>query len=211
MLTGAHYTTPGDGARSKDPEKLEKDISLLRAAVERDLADARMWFHLGLCERRIGRLEGAIQAFEARLACEAGLDYEVWYSDYMLGHCFHETGKQSHAEAAMYEAYANYPQAIEPIYWMGKWYLEAGDPFKALPLLDLAASKPLPHDLFVREDQLYHWEARTQLAKCLVALGRPEDANIILYQLYASGKLPEDVLTQETLDHLAKYSAHKVA
>ena len=210
-LSGAHYSTPSDGARSLDPNKLDADVALLRSAVARDPRDGRMWFHLGLCERRAGRLDLAIQAFEARIGIEEGVDYEVWYADYMLGHCFHDQGKKDHAEHAMLEAYANFPQAIEPVFWLGKWALEGGDPFRALPLLDLAASKPLPRALFIREDQLYAWEARITLAKCLVALGRAEDANMVLLQLYRSGALPEGVLTQETLDNLALGAASKVA
>ena len=67
------------------------------------------------------------------------------------------------------ESYANYPQTAEPLHWLGRFYLDRGEPERALPFFELAASKPVPESLFVREDQVYDWEAKSYLAKCLVA------------------------------------------
>ena len=58
---------------------------------------------------------------------------------------------------------------------------------------------------------MYDWEAKSYLAKCLVALNRPGDANLILGELVASGHLPDGVLTEETVQYLAALNPSKVA
>ena len=67
MLAGAHLSTPGDGARSQDPNKLHNDIAVMLRVLVEHPDDARTWFHLGLSQRLAGLLEDAIRDLRAPL------------------------------------------------------------------------------------------------------------------------------------------------
>lgn len=65
-LHGAWFLDHADGANR--PGKVERDIALLAAEVERDPNDARSWFYLGNSYRESGQHEEAIKAYEKRVA-----------------------------------------------------------------------------------------------------------------------------------------------
>ena len=74
-LCGPWFRDFADGANR--PGKIERDLTLLAAEVERDPNDARSWFYLANSYRELGRHAEAVEAYERRVAL-GGWDEEVY-------------------------------------------------------------------------------------------------------------------------------------
>jgi tetratricopeptide (TPR) repeat protein len=83
-LSSAWFIDHADGANR--PGKVDRDIALLAAGVERDPADARSWFYLANSYREAGRHAEAIAAYERRVAL-GGWEEEVYLSLVYASRC----------------------------------------------------------------------------------------------------------------------------
>ena len=190
----------GDGRRSLNPDKLTLDVQTMENCLLETPDNARMVFHLAKSYEGLGRVKDAVRAYERRLTME-GFDLEEWYSRLRLGELYLGMGYQDQGMTSLLEAYSDFPQTAEPLYYLGKHYFKRAWYEQALPYLELAATKNPPDQLFVREDTVYTYEAALYWALCLLRLDRPEDANRILLDLSHRGVLPEGAVddAQRTL------------
>ena len=207
LLSGVSLSTAQDGARSHDPNKLERDIATLQLALAEQPENGRLWFHLGLTLRAASRLQDAIDAFKHCYDESEANSLERWYARYQLGTLYVQTNQWWMVPEAFLKSYAQFPATAEPLYWLGRFHLGRSEPEEALPYLELAATKAKPEGLFIREDSIYEWEARVWLARCLVCLERPADANAVLLTLIRTGSLPGGVLAPDTEAHLMALAA----
>jgi len=83
-LHGPWFADYADGANR--PGKVERDIALLRAEVERDPTDARSWFYLANSYRELGRHAEAIDAYARRVAL-GGWSEEIYAATLYASRC----------------------------------------------------------------------------------------------------------------------------
>jgi len=83
-LSGPWFQDYADGANR--PGKVERDIALLAAEVERDPNDGRSWFYLANSYREVGRHEEAIEAYLRRVAV-GGWAEEIYCSMLYASRC----------------------------------------------------------------------------------------------------------------------------
>ncbi len=210
LLGGVSLSTPQDGARSQDPDKIAKDLALLEQGVVDEPNNARYWFHLGTGYQSIGKVEQAARAYEQRIALE-GMPVEEWYSKLQLGRLYAAAGGLPAGAAYLLEAYSDYPLSAEPLYYLGLAHMHLEQYDQALPYLELACTKTKPEALFMRQDTIYEYEARLYYALCLVRLDRLAHANSVLLGLSLSGMLPEGALNHVEEELLASHARQKVS
>lgn len=131
-LTAADYQPlPGlslidfsDGGNRSD--KFERDIQLLRDALETDPENARYVFYLAQSYKDIGNFGAALHWYERRTQM-VGFDEETWYSMYMMAKMMSLIGiKWSQVLTGYLKAYEARPTRLEPLYEIVKYYRVQG-------------------------------------------------------------------------------------
>lgn len=109
----------GDGGAKND--KYERDIKLLIDGIKDEPNNARYYFYLANSYHDCGRFGEAINVYKKRIEF-GGWKEEVWYSYYRIGLCF--KNMNNYADALFYwlEGYDYYPERLEGIYEIIKYY-----------------------------------------------------------------------------------------
>lgn len=196
VLAGVSMTTTQDGARSQDPQKMERDLHVLLQAVRDEPLSPRYWFYLAQTLQTLQRVDEAIDAYKQRCRLEGGNQDEVWFSRYQIARLTLYQGDWLGAVSAFLAAYATNSGHAEPLYWLGRAYMNRREYKEALPLLELAAHKEKPAGAYIVEDVIYDYEAWLYCGMCCVALGRMDDANAILGLLMDTEGVPPDRLQE---------------
>lgn len=109
----------GDGGSKKD--KFERDIRLLSQGIKDEPTNDRYHFYLANSYHDLGKFEEAIDAYKKRIEL-GGWREEVWYSYYRIGLCYSKLDKMEHALWNWMEGYNYYPERLEGLYELIKYY-----------------------------------------------------------------------------------------
>ena len=109
----------GDGGSKNN--KFERDIKLLLDGIKEEPNNVRYYFYLANSYHDCGRFGEAINVYKKRIEF-GGWKEEVWYSYYRIGLCFQHMNKFSDALFYWLEGYDYYPERLEGIYEIIKYY-----------------------------------------------------------------------------------------
>ena len=109
----------GDGGAKND--KFERDIKLLLDGIMDEPKNTRYYFYLGNSYHDSGKYEQAIPMYLKRIEF-GGWQEEVWYSYYRIGLCYKYLNKFADALFYWLEGYDYYPNRLEGIYEILKYY-----------------------------------------------------------------------------------------
>ena len=143
----------GDGGSKKD--KFERDIRLLKQGLEEIPNDARYTFYLANSYRDAGQYKNAIETYKKRIEIGGWIE-EIWHSYFSIGNCYRNLNDMSNAIFYWMEAYEKYPERIENLYEIIKYYREKGSNKIATMYYELAdyqLKKKTNYDhLFLQKD-----------------------------------------------------------
>jgi tetratricopeptide (TPR) repeat protein len=143
----------GDGGSKKD--KFERDIRLLKKGLEELPNDARYTFYLANSYRDAGQYENAIETYKKRIEIGGWIE-EIWHSYFSIGNCYRNINDMANAIFYWMEAYEKYPDRIENLYEIIKYYREKGNNKLAIMYYELAdyqLKKKTNYDnLFLQKD-----------------------------------------------------------
>ena len=111
----------GDGGAKSD--KFERDIRLLTDGIKDEPNNHRYYFYLANSYHDLGKYEEAIPFYIKRIEF-GGWQEEVWYSYYRLGLCYKNLNKFANALYYWLEGYDFYPNRLEALYEIIKYYRE---------------------------------------------------------------------------------------
>lgn len=109
----------GDGGSKEN--KFMRDIKLLKQGLEEHPNNDRYTFYLANSYLDVGQYQGAIDTYMKRIEI-GGWKEEVWYSYYSIGKAYEALGKIEHAIHYWMEGYQYYPERIENLYRIVKYY-----------------------------------------------------------------------------------------
>jgi len=118
-LRSAWYRDHASGANRVD--KFDRDVQLLKGALEKDPDNTRHLFYLAQSYQDGGRLEEAAQAY-ARRAAAGGWVEEAWVARVRLARCLREMGDEAGFVGAALAAYNERPSRAEPLYDLARHY-----------------------------------------------------------------------------------------
>ncbi|MBN1605592.1 MAG: glycosyltransferase family 2 protein [Polyangiaceae bacterium] len=182
-----------DGARNADRlRKFERDIELLKTALNEEPDNPRYLFYLAQSYRDCNQFLEAIDTYERRFRM-GGWEEEAWCALYQAARV-RETLGGDFAEAlqAYLRAYQYRTTRAEPLYHLARHYREAGDYALAHLFAAKAVEIPPPNDILFVEQSVYLWKARDELAVASFFLGQVQQAAALLDDLLASDALPAD-------------------
>jgi len=109
----------GDGGCKRD--KFERDIRLLTEGIQKEPNAVRYYFYLANSYHDLGRYDEAINYYKKRIEFGSWKE-EVWYSYYRIGMCYMKQNNVKDALWSWMEGYNYYPERVEGLYEMMKWY-----------------------------------------------------------------------------------------
>ncbi|GAB3285589.1 glycosyltransferase [Parahaliea aestuarii] len=182
-LPGVRILVTADGARSRDPNKFEKDVKVLQQALEREPDNARYVFYLAQSYRDAGHREEARHYYLQR-AGMGGWEEEVWYALFQVA-LLHQQLEEIQATVvdAFLAAYACRPLRAESLVSLAH-YLRTREAWELAYLFARAACDIAPPSdrLFV-DWSVYQWRARDELALAAFYTGRKVEAEQLWRQL----------------------------
>jgi len=94
--------------------RLQQNLGFIIDNLKNDPSNKQLIFHRALLHRGLKEFDEAIVWFNQRIEQEE-MDDEVWFSKYMLGECYEETGDWEQAIKYYLEAYQHDPKRAESL------------------------------------------------------------------------------------------------
>lgn len=191
-LVGAHVLTAHDGGSYADPDKHQKRVDLLEAALKDDPGNHRYWYFLAQEYLSLGNTSRAIAAYEVRASLEGGNPAEIWYSVYKIAWLHMITGRWDDARQDFQDATRMDARRAEAWFWWGcghyarREYEEALGPFK------LAAGLAKPATGHLIENAIYDYAALCNYAIVSAHVGNSDQAHVLARQALALPDLPTE-------------------
>ena len=148
---------------SSRSEKTERDLRLLRAALELDPTSERSLFYLGQTLREAGRYAEAVEAYQRRIDL-GGWDEEVWYSRFMVARCEEGRGEEGAFVTGCLEAYQLRPRRAEPLHALAQYYRKLGRNELAAAFCEMALKIPQPEDILFVDEEVYRTGLRHEMS-----------------------------------------------
>jgi len=125
----------GDGGSKTD--KFVRDIKLLKQGLVENPNNVRYTFYLANSYKCAGQYKNAIETYKKRIAL-GGWEEEVWYSYYIIGKCYKTLNDMPNAIFYWMEGYQYYPDRIENLYEIVKYYRLKGQNLLAYRFYEMA-------------------------------------------------------------------------
>ena len=109
----------GDGGCKSD--KFIRDIRLLTQALEKEPDNDRYTFYLANSYKDSRQLDKAIETYKKRVKIGGWIE-EIWHSTYTIGKCYRDMGDMERSIFYFLEAYEIFPNRIENLYEIVKYY-----------------------------------------------------------------------------------------
>lgn len=179
-----------EGARSKDPQKFQKDAAVLEAALLQEPHNARYVFYLAQSLRDAGLYAQARTAYQKRAAM-GGWDEEAWYSLYQQARLGELLGDDKVQVMAAYgKAYSARPTRAEPLVALARYLRLQEDWPLAYLFAQAAVALPMSTDRLFVDSPAHGWSARDEFALAAFYTGRPSQAQEVWLALLDAHDLP---------------------
>jgi len=174
-------------------KKVERDIALLTAALEKEPNDAHHIFYLALSYKALKKFDEAIKLFQARIAL-GGEQPVVWYSKLSIGKIYEELGFWTQALPYYLDAYADNPQRAEPLQKIASHYRFKGQIQLAYLFAKAGLSIPYPPEpWFFVSHPVYDYQLDEDMAVAAYYTSFKEEGFAAANRLILKEKVPEYV------------------
>lgn len=204
MLEGVYCLYGGDGNRSKDPSKIQKDIALLQEAIRRSPNDSRNVFYLARTYWSIGEHSSALDWFTRRVQM-GGDPIEIYHSLLYIALSQKMLNKSEKTFLDSFSvAYAFRPSRLEPVYEMARYYNQSNRFLEAYALLKLVEKVPLPQDNLFVETWVWEWGISLQMFVAVFSMRFKKQALYVAQKLLQNPKTPQKILDEYRLKELVQ-------
>ena len=185
------FSSPQDGARSKDTEKYRKDAALFEAHLEANPEDSRSWFYLAQSYGDAGDFENAVTSVEK------GLEFLFWDQEIYIALLrkarwkYALTEDLKEATSDYLQAYSYMPSRAEAVYDLLRLYSQKEEYHIAAMFGKVALQCPYPpkESLFIERD-IYTWRIKDLLSVAYYYT-QNEEGETLVQDLLRSGHLPD--------------------
>lgn len=192
-LTKIYNITTPEGARSKDPEKLQKDVLILEAAVQKEPNNSRYVFYLAQTYFSMCNFKLALETYEKRLLME-GFDQEIFWSKLRIAQLQELLDMTQETVVASYKsAYEYRSLRMEPLYFLALYYRRIGEYAKSYDVAKIGLSLPPSKDILFVEQWIFDYGLLLEFSACAYWIGRYEESQKASIALLKKIDLPLDI------------------
>lgn len=196
QLEGIKNFVRTDGARSKDPQKYQKDAALLETALKEDPHNTRYQFYLAQSYKCAGELEKSLVNYRKRIEM-GGWDQEIFWSKFQVALLLDEMKAPSDEVVnAYFDAYATRPSRVEPLYYLANYYRRQGNNAAAYTISTLGVKIPLSQDVLFVEKWMSDYGLPLEQSIAAYWIGRYAECLVCSQRILTLKTLPENVRTQ---------------
>jgi glycosyltransferase involved in cell wall biosynthesis len=208
-LDGVTYMFLGDGDRSQNPKKYEKDALVLEKALKDEPNNARYVFYLAQSYKDAKMFEKSMQAYERRVAM-GGWDEEIFWSLYQIAEINEWLNMPEETILKGYlRAYQYRPSRAEPLCRLSTYYRNKENYLMGYLFSQFAAKIPQSNDTLFVEYWVYEYGCLLEFSICAYWIGHYEEAYRANNVLLAKKNLPENV--KECIANNQKFVEPKIA
>lgn len=181
-----------DGARSRDPKKLFKDLELLKRIHREEPDNSRIVQFLGFTHEAVGQYRQALSYFEKRLSM-GGWDEELFCAQYKVADLQKKLGLEPGLFFKSYgKAHQMRPWRAEPLFGIAAYAIEQQNFSLGYLTSKEAISLPFPStDSIAVESAVYEFGALLQFVKCSFQMRRYQECFEALKRLKTASGLSE--------------------
>lgn len=193
LIAGVENVVRTDGARSKDPEKYQKDAKLLEDALVAEPNNKRYVFYLAQSYRDAEDNKKALETYGKR-AKMGGWDEEVFFSLFQMA-ILKERLKYPEDEiiAAYYDAFTFRPTRAEPLNYLAEFYRKDDRFGEGYVAAKAGLAIPQPKDLLFVEQWSYDYGLLLECSVCAYWLGKYQECHDQTLKILAVKDLPQNV------------------
>jgi glycosyltransferase involved in cell wall biosynthesis len=185
----------GEGDRSKDPQKYQKDAQILEAALKEEPNNTRYVFYLAQSYRNALEHALALKNYEKR-AEMGGWDEEVFYSLLQIGSIQETLGLPLETIIKSYlRAYQYRRSRVEPLYQIAHLLRDKKDFQSAYLAAKIAQTVPPSSDILLVAQWMYDYGILLELSIDAYWIGKYEECQQLSLELLKRQNLPENVRT----------------
>jgi glycosyltransferase involved in cell wall biosynthesis len=189
-----------DGNRSKDPDKIKKDIHLLEQSICANPHNSRDVFYLARTYWSIRDYVQALVYFEKR-SLMGGDPMEVYHCLLFIGIAQrHLNRAPEHFIASLCRAHLYRPSRAEACYELARYYTDSRNFFLGYLVSKYTLSIPKGNDALFVESWVYDWGALLYFFICSAQIGERGEASVALQKLRTNPRLPEDIRVEFQLE-----------
>lgn len=192
-LTKLSNITTTDGARSKDPQKLEKDAQTLETALKEDPNNSRYIFYLAQTYFSMRNFSQALQNYEKRLELK-GWDQEIFWSKLRIAQIQELLEMPPDAIVKSYKAaYQCRPTRAEPLYHLAHYHRKKGEYALGYDVAKIGLTLPVSKDILFVEHWVNDFGLFLEFSICAYWVNRFEECQKVCVHLLKQHELPPDV------------------
>lgn len=193
LIAGVENVVRTDGARSKDPEKYQKDVKVLEEALLKEPNNTRYTFYLAQSYRDAHDDKKALETYQ-KVIRMSHWDEEIYISLFQIA-LLKERLKYPDDEiiAAYYKAFSSRPIRAEPLNRLAEYY-RRGDRFaEGYVVAQAGLAIPVPKDLLFLEQWSYDYGLLLECSVCAYWLGKYQESYDLTQKILAVKDLPQNV------------------
>jgi glycosyltransferase involved in cell wall biosynthesis len=200
QLQGVFNEYINDGARSKDPDKIRKEILVLQEGIKEEPLNIRYQIHLARAYWFLEDYDSSLKHFEKAAEMQGPVE-DLYYSLTYIALCQKQLNYPSEILINSFsDAYLFHPTRAESLYRLASYYMEKKNFLHAFLVAKRAIEIPPTTDTLFVESWIYDWGALILFFECAKAIGSSEEAFAALEKLFATPSLPAEIRQQYRLD-----------
>ncbi|PJD96764.1 MAG: glycosyl transferase family 2 [Parachlamydia sp.] len=184
-----------DGARSKDPQKFQKDILVLENALKTEPHNTRYAFYLAQTYKDAGEYEKAIASYHKRIAM-GGWDQEIYWSKLQIALLQELLNKDPETIVEGYrQAYLYRPSRAEPLYRLANYYRRNEQYQAGYEIANQGLHIKDSSDTLFVEHWIYDYGLLLEFSICAYWVEKYQESLLASNLLLTDSTLPNHVLT----------------
>lgn len=174
-------------ARSRDPNKIHKDIATLKYMLDKRPGYRRAQYYLALAYKEAGLIKEEIETYHLLINNPSAWSEEKWYSYIQLA-----TVDNKDKIYYLLKAYELNKSRAEPLYWLLTYLLKEGLNEFAYDVAVKALKIPKPEvGSYLLDESIYDWKLKDQAILAAYYSGNYQLSYNVCFQLLESSLLPE--------------------
>lgn len=190
---------PRDGNRSKNPNKYQDDIAVLKKGLEKEPNNSRYAFYIAQCYRNLKDDQNAANWYKKRIQMGGGSTFETYWSLYCYASHLERLGADPEKVVQSYvRAHQFAPHRVDALYNLAGFYFRQGKYFLSYSLAKYGITIPEPKsDPGFTDPRIYTYGMRYCLANSAFKLRKFEEAEKLYTEILSikdlEGSMREEV------------------